>query len=123
MLEDSTFSSSKLKHPISLIDCVPLRDVLSEHVIGEKNVFFDFFSLDIEGSEFTALQSIDYTKVEFGVILIEATNSNHKEYEHRNNVMIQSLLQSKGYNFLYKKNKSLWFINENFHTIYNHLYY
>ena len=103
----------------TIIECVPLRDVLNEQIDDDTMLYFDFFSLDIEGSEFGALLSIDYSRVEFGVILVEAnTYGNQKR-----NLMVQTLLESNGYKFMYEKHRSLWFINANFHNIYKHLYY
>jgi hypothetical protein len=36
------------------IECSPLKDLIAKHVA--KEAYFDFFSLDIEGAEFMALQ-------------------------------------------------------------------
>eukprot|EP00986_Skeletonema_menzelii_P002467 scaffold670_cov136-Skeletonema_menzelii.AAC.1 len=47
------------------IKCEPLKDILENH--APNTTYFDFFSLDIEGAEFEALLSLDYSKVGFGI--------------------------------------------------------
>jgi len=39
-------------------------------------LFFDFFSLDIEGAELGAVLAIDFDLVSFGVIFVEADEHN-----------------------------------------------
>eukprot|EP00978_Attheya_sp_CCMP212_P012596 scaffold31509_cov56-Attheya_sp.AAC.1 len=106
-----TLSSPQVKE----IECIPLKDIVAEH--GKGVHFFDFFSLDVEGSEFEVLLSIDYSSIGFGVILLEANPRNllRKKYAAR------TLLESNGYTFLMEEGKSYWFINNNFWSIYKHL--
>ena len=47
-----------------------IADIAEPHGQGLETFYFDFFSLDIEGSEFEALQSLDFSKVGFGIILV-----------------------------------------------------
>ena len=43
-----------------------------QSILDEQNVkWIDFFSLDVEGAELLVLQTIDFTKVNIGVLLIE----------------------------------------------------
>ena len=66
-----------------------------------------------------ALSSLDFDKVAFGVILVE---SNMYGSDIRN-VMVQTLLEQNGYTFLYLKNRSLWFVHQDFHEIYKEFLY
>mmetsp|Transcript_26332 Transcript_26332/g.39886 ORF Transcript_26332/g.39886 Transcript_26332/m.39886 type:complete len:305 (+) Transcript_26332:134-1048(+) len=99
---------------VPTIKCSPLRDILQEHV-GEP-FYFDFFSLDVEGAEEEVVKSLDFTKVAFGVIFVEADQFNPEK-----NQAVRTLLVSSGYKFLFHKNRSDWFYNEHFHDIYNDL--
>jgi hypothetical protein len=96
------------------IQCMPLKDIIEEHV--GKNFFFDFFSLDIEGSEYEALASLDFDSVAFGIILVEANGHNESK-----NLALRTLLESNGYIFLYDKNESYWFANRAFASVYKDL--
>jgi len=93
------------------IECRPLCDILEEHAPNQH--FFDFFSLDIEGAEFMALQSLDFDKVGFGIILIEAD-----EHNERKNMALRAFLESKGYLFIEAFERSYWFVNKEFGSIY-----
>jgi FkbM family methyltransferase len=98
------------------IECSPLKDLIVEHVA--KEAYFDFLSLDIEGAELIALQSIDFTKVGFGIILVEARvgpNQNLKD------LALRLFLENQGYVFLEDYNGSYWFCNSRFGEIYSHL--
>ena len=93
------------------IDCEPLKDLLETH--ATNTTYFDFFSLDIEGAELDALLSLDYSKVGFGVIFVEAD-----EHNKRKNNALRTFLEQQGYIFLWQKDRSDWFINKDFHSIY-----
>lgn len=93
------------------VECMPLKDILEEN--ASNTTYFDFFSLDIEGAELDALLSLDYSKVGFGVILIEADGHNK-----RKNYALRTFLEQKGYSFLWSRERSDWFINKSFHSIY-----
>ena len=93
------------------ISCKPMSKILDQHV-GET-VYFDFYSLDVEGAELTVLQSIDFDKVGFGIIFLEA--SGHNE---RKNLAVKSLLTSNGYVFMMNEKRSDWFMNKDFVNIY-----
>jgi hypothetical protein len=77
-----------------------------------------FFSLDIEGAEFMALQSIDFTKVGFGIILVEAQVRHNQDLKH---LALRSFLENRGYVFMEEYNGSCWFYNSRFGEIYSHL--
>merc|ERR1712127_283571 len=96
------------------IECLPLSDILAKNAPQTK--FFDFFSLDIEGAEMEALLSLDYSQIQFGVLLIEADAHNEGK-----NMAVETFLESKGYKHLYNKARSDWFVNKNFHLLYEHV--
>lgn len=94
------------------IDCIPLKEIITKNV-GEP-AFFDFFSFDIEGSEFIALQGLDFTKVGFGIVFIE-----RQRYNPIKDLAIRTIMERNGYIFLYEKSNSVWFANARFDEIYN----
>jgi FkbM family methyltransferase len=96
------------------VECSPLRDILEQHVPNQH--YFDFFSLDIEGAEFLALQSLDFDQVGFGIILIEADKHNQLK-----NLAVSTFMESKGYRFMDSYARSYWFVNKEFGTIYKDL--
>ena len=96
------------------IECEPLKDILEKH--ATNTTYFDFFSLDIEGAELDALFSLDYSRVGFGIIFVEADGHN----KMKNNAL-RTFLEQQGYTFLWSKDRSDWFINNNFHSIYEDL--
>ena len=93
------------------IECSPLKDIISKHVAEEA--YFDFFSLDIEGAELMALQSLDFSKVSFGIILVEAD-----EHSQLKNLALCTFMENRGYLFLEEYERSSWFYNRNFGEIY-----
>lgn len=97
---------------LSAVKCQPLGDILRLHR------YFDFFSLDVEGGELQVLQTIDFSKVQFGVIFLEADGHNPLKNE-----ATKSYLQAQGYRHLFTKQRSAWFINNDFHSIYEHVLY
>ncbi len=55
------------------VSCKPLSLIFEEN----KITWIDFFSLDVEGSELTVLESIDWGKVHIEVLIVET--GKHKE--------------------------------------------
>lgn len=111
---DLWYKGEDIKNAIE-ITCQPLG-ILLRDTVG-PNFHFDFFSLDIEGSELSALRSIDFTSVSFGIILVEY-NVHRDELR---NMALRTILETNGYIFLYVKNRSYWFVNKDFESIYKHL--
>jgi hypothetical protein len=72
--------------------------------------------LDIEGAELEAIHSIDFQRVGFGIILVECD-----EHDELKNMALRTFLESKGYIFLMDRNRSYWFVNNNFWSIYRGL--
>jgi len=112
---------------LSTVDCKPLATLLDERTVAEDNAvnrdlvhdathdtyFFDFFSLDVEGAEWSVLQSVDWDRTIFGYIFVEADGHDKKKESN-----IISFLISKGYVYLGSMNRSNWFVNKDFHLIY-----
>lgn len=95
------------------IQCTPLRQLFQTYT--PEIHFFDFLSLDVEGAELEALQSIDYELVSFGVILVEADRHNR-----RKNFSMLTFLERHGYRFLEEWERSYWFVHKDFDRIYQH---
>lgn len=55
--------------PVAAVPCGPLGDWLS--LLRMKRV--DFFSLDVEGAELLVLQTIDWSALSVGVLLVECS--------------------------------------------------
>lgn len=121
-----------LKRDTTPIECMPLQKVLDRHyskLVTQQNqthtslsssqatatptIFFDLFSLDIEGAELEALESLDFSRTAFGVILVEAD-----EHFPAKNRAVQSLLQKHGYHYLYDLKRSSWFVHSDWDNIY-----
>lgn len=85
-----------------------------DHVLQNHGSYFDILSLDVEGGELEVLRSLK--AIVFGVILVEAD----ERYPLRN-IQVRSLLQNKGYSYDGNHNRSQWFVNTNFHSIYGDL--
>ena len=94
------------------VKCSPLTNLLDHYSKGTTH--FDFWSLDIEGGELTALKSIRFDTYTFGIILVENNPRNPPESAMR----IRDLLGSKGYVFHSNWNGSDWFVNKHFYDIY-----
>lgn len=118
------WSSIKSPDELPTIECRPLQDILDEVVASDAGTntdhtatfFFDFFSLDVEGAELAVLESIDWNRTEFGMLFLEADGSNaQKEFD------TIALMNRHGYRFLYKRQRSFWFVHKNYAEIYQHL--
>lgn len=96
------------------VQCDTLDNVLKEHTPMES--YWDFFSLDVEGAEFSVLRSVDFKRVAFGIVLVEAD-----EHNEMKNLAIIKLLEMNGYRFWEEFQRSYWFANVNFEEIYKDL--
>lgn len=99
-----------------VVKCRTLQNILLE-TVGES-FFFDFFSLDVEGAELEALTTLDFSKVGFGIIFVEADPHNPMK-----NLAVRTLLERNGYTFVEDKERSHWFINKEFDVIYKDIVY
>ena len=78
-------------------NCFPLGDMLD--AIGVRKV--DMFSLDVEGAELAVLKTIDFSKFEISVIVVE---------ENSNGAALTQFLQSKGYQVHSKSTYDIFFV-------------
>mmetsp|Transcript_24873 Transcript_24873/g.44771 ORF Transcript_24873/g.44771 Transcript_24873/m.44771 type:complete len:334 (-) Transcript_24873:156-1157(-) len=102
---------------VEKIECDTLDSLLVKH--APTTTYFDFFSLDVEGAELSVLESIDFDRVQFGIIFVEADGHNQMK-----NLAIRQFLEKKaGYSFLYHEKPNYWFVNPDFYEIYKHLVY
>ena len=92
------------------ISCKPLSDIIQD---DSPYTFFDFLSLDVEGGEMMVLKSVDFTTTGFGIIVVEADDSNH-----RKNLALRFFLERQGYRFLQHVDRNYWFVNQHFAEIY-----
>ena len=116
------------------INCVPTQIILDQVLLAfgdpdEDKIYFDFFSLDIEGGELAALRGIDFDRIGFGIIIVER-NTVDSEF----NKEVKSLLKEKGYDRIDDITsredcatpgfpRNYWYINREFETIYEHVTY
>lgn len=109
------FDQKKINQALA-VDCKPLTDILKESV-GER-VYFDFFSLDIEGAEYSALTALDFSIFSFGMVVVES----HPTFEMKN-MAVQALLESNGYKYFQDLHGSKWYYNQEWSAIYKDLVY
>lgn len=92
------------------VPCAPLSEIVRQHT---KREFFDFLSLDVEGGEYSVIQTIN--SLEFGMILVEADG-----HDARKNSMVQTFLLRKGYvQILASLGNNQVYIHPHFHDIYS----
>jgi len=96
------------------LECLPLGSLLEKHAAGVT--FFDFWSLDIEGVELLALQSIDLNKVGFGIVVVECEGKDSVKDKS-----VRDLLERHGYVCLRNTRRNVHFKNGNFDKIYENL--
>ena len=63
-----------------------------------------------------ALKGVDFTKLSFGIVFIEADSHNK-----RKNIAVRTLMEGNGYTYLGFVRNSDWFINGKFYSIYDEL--
>jgi len=100
------------------VDCRPLSDIIRKDFNPKGYTYIDFWSLDVEGAELVALQSVDWSTTAFGLIVMEASNQNL-----RKDLSARLLLEEKGYTYLYKDAMNEWYVNKHFHEIYKNFPY
>ncbi|KAL7549534.1 hypothetical protein ACHAWF_012796 [Thalassiosira exigua] len=96
------------------IQCNTLDGLLLKHSPDRQH--WDFVSLDVEGAEFSVLQSVNFSRVQFGVVLVESD-----EHDVMKNLYVKAILETKGYVFVEEYARSLWFVNGNSDAIYREL--
>jgi FkbM family methyltransferase len=70
------------------VPCMQLSSLLSALHVARVDIFW----LDVEGSELTVLQSIDFSSISIGLLVVELRVANAKV-----NAQIRSLLRQAGY--------------------------
>ena len=97
-------------------DGVPIACLPLSYVLGNVSVpfFADFFSLDVEGAELQVLNSVDFSRAAFGMLVIEADGRDSEK-----DVSVRKLLSSKGYSHLKNHERSDWYVNRQWEAIYN----
>ena len=98
------------------VECDTLDNLLLTY--APQATMFEFMSLDVEGAEMSVLESIDFTRVAFGIMLIEAN-----EHNPLKNLAMTKFLETKGYSFIFEYERSYWFVNDNFLDVYKDLIY
>lgn len=92
----ASFANSK-PHEIETVQCITLNDLLKENDCPST---VEYLSLDTEGSEFTILESFDFSTI-FLTITVEHNYipelNRTSELSKRNQKMIRELLESNGY--------------------------
>ena len=100
-----------------LVETILLNDMLKFHGAPK---YIDFISIDTEGSEFEILDSFDFDKIKFGLILVE-----HNFIESKRS-SIRSLLEKNGYKYL-KISKEIskvddWFASDELYERYKKIF-
>jgi hypothetical protein len=73
------WSNRTIANDCTVVKCLPLSYVFAS--AGVKHV--NFFILDIEGAELEALRTIDFSAVEFDVLVVEAARARAREYKQQ----------------------------------------
>lgn len=107
------------------IQCLPLADLLDKHVPANAplvtrlpedprpHYFFDFLSLDVEGAEWSVLESIDWTRTAFGILFLEKPNAKGMQED-----VIMAFMARQGYIFRGQVETNYWFIHKHYDEIY-----
>ena len=101
---------------VQTIECNALDTLLLKY--APEITHFDFLSLDVEGAEYAVLESIDWDRTQFGIILVEADKHNAMK-----NMAIRQFLEMEEYRYLFEYQRSSWFVNAYFNKIYQDLLY
>ena len=76
------------------VQCFPLQSVL----LALDNPIVDYFSLDVEGSEFPILKSLEWDKVNINVLSVEMNHAGEIFEGTRQEII--DFLDSKGYEYV-----------------------
>ena len=107
------FHSNQTELNLMEVQCSSLTNL-----IGQAGVkFIDFFSLDVEGAELSVLGTLDFSKVEFGIIITEDLAQRTESGEVKS---VRQLLTSHGYVYIETFADSNWFVHPRFYDIYSH---
>jgi len=122
ILEDMTSLQRKTFHPdlserwtqndmVRAVKCVPIRYVMTKIAEDSGITHFNLLLLDLEGSELSTLRTFDWQSTTFDVIVVEAD----KQYRPPGySMLIRKFLVARGYNFIGRRSKNLWFTRKGF---------
>jgi len=100
--------TAQLSHQLYEIPCIPLTKILSYAEIDHISAFI----LDVEGGEWSVLQSIDWDSVIFDVIAVE-TDPSERPPGYANK--IATFMEQKGYRCIAMKHgRNTWFAHKSF---------
>merc|ERR1719262_1903682 len=94
---------------VTEVPCNTLTSILDRNNVNH----IDLFSLDVEGAEVAVLQGVDFSRISFGLLIIE---SNNKTAE------IKATLEPHGYKHVETWGRSEWLVNAKFKDWYGHNY-
>lgn len=98
-----------------MVEMQTLEKIADEH----EHKFIDILKMDIEGSEFVVLNSLDFKKIEFGQILVEF----HERFLENGHIVLEktiATLKENGYEcFAISDDFEYSFINKRFKTMEN----
>ena len=102
------------------IMCTPIQSILDQTLEKNKQHYFDFASIDVEGAELSALLGIDWSQTRFGILIVEKNKSGEI------NRQIHELLRSKGYTLMENDEeecgvRNWYYKNNSFEQIYSRL--
>lgn len=97
---DKKYIEQEKKRGIKVLNTIQIQCRTINSILEENNLVPDFLSIDIEGMDFQALQTIDYEKYRIKVIVAEQSDERNKDDETMDQFMVR-----KGY-VVYGKTKS-----------------
>eukprot|EP01063_Lacrimia_lanifica_P027355 TRINITY_DN382_c1_g1_i1.p1 TRINITY_DN382_c1_g1~~TRINITY_DN382_c1_g1_i1.p1 ORF type:complete len:304 (+),score=72.59 TRINITY_DN382_c1_g1_i1:92-1003(+) len=111
------------------LECKPMDSLLRDAYPDEEQVYIDFWSLDIEGAEIQALQTVDWSRTQFGVIFSERSGEGPHDPndvkkgsstgQGSKNTAVRTFLERRGYIYFSGDLRSDWFVNPRFNEIYS----
>eukprot|EP00607_Mallomonas_marina_P009841 CAMPEP_0182420980 /NCGR_PEP_ID=MMETSP1167-20130531/6123_1 /TAXON_ID=2988 /ORGANISM="Mallomonas Sp, Strain CCMP3275" /LENGTH=237 /DNA_ID=CAMNT_0024597617 /DNA_START=419 /DNA_END=1128 /DNA_ORIENTATION=+ len=87
---------------VSVIQCLPLSDILAEAQVKHVNLFV----LDVEGAELSILRTIRFEVVRIDVLVVEVEAKN-RPVGYQDDVT--AFLGSQGYNLSWTKGRNAWY--------------
>lgn len=87
------------------VRCEPLAGILD--MLGIQHI--NFYSLDVEGGELAVLQAVDFSKISFDVLTVEADGLRPSKDQG-----VVDLLRLNGYRFHAHVERNDWFVRDGF---------
>lgn len=89
----------------SELECGPLHELLESRGV-KPHSFIDIWVLDVEGAELEVLQGLDFSRLSFGMIILEDSPPDTKKEA------IKQLLGRQGYQLIEVRNRSAWYLKK-----------